>query len=141
MPKLGVVIASVREGRVGLSIAQWFVERARQHARFNVAAVDLKANEFVTAGSVAVRLADVSTWQIETTDLTELSVVRITQDAPVTISFDALPGVTLPGKVTRIEMIGENKQGDIAYTVHVLPERQDSHLRWNMTASVAIDAQ
>ena len=43
MPRLGVVIASVREGRVGLPIAQWFVERAQQHAKFEVEVLDLKA--------------------------------------------------------------------------------------------------
>lgn len=43
MPKLGVIIGSVREGRVGLPIAQWFVERARQHAKFEIQTVDLKA--------------------------------------------------------------------------------------------------
>ncbi len=42
MPKLGVVIGSVREGRVGLPIAEWFVERARQHAGFDVELLDLK---------------------------------------------------------------------------------------------------
>jgi len=42
MPRLGIVIASVREGRLGLPIAQWFVERARQHGRFDVDVVDLK---------------------------------------------------------------------------------------------------
>lgn len=42
MFRLGIVIASVRDGRVGLPIAQWFIERARQHARFDVDVVDLK---------------------------------------------------------------------------------------------------
>jgi NAD(P)H-dependent FMN reductase len=42
-PKLGVVIVSVREGRVGAPIADWFVERARQHGGFDVQLVDLKA--------------------------------------------------------------------------------------------------
>ena len=42
MPKLGVVIGSVREGRVGLPIAQWFVERALEHKGFDVELLDLK---------------------------------------------------------------------------------------------------
>lgn len=42
MAKLGVVIASVREGRVGLPVAEWCIERARQHARFDVAVIDLQ---------------------------------------------------------------------------------------------------
>ena len=42
MPRLGVVIGSVREGRIGLPVAQWFVERAHQHAAFDVELLDLK---------------------------------------------------------------------------------------------------
>lgn len=42
MLRLGVVIGSVREGRVGLPVAQWFVERANQHAAFDVELLDLK---------------------------------------------------------------------------------------------------
>jgi len=42
MPRLGVVIASVRDGRVGLPVAEWFIARARQHARFDVEVLDLK---------------------------------------------------------------------------------------------------
>lgn len=43
MPRLGVVIASTREGRVGLPVAEWFMERARQHGGFELELVDLKA--------------------------------------------------------------------------------------------------
>ena len=43
MPKLGVVIASIREGRAGLPVTDWFVGRARQHARFDIDLIDLKA--------------------------------------------------------------------------------------------------
>jgi NAD(P)H-dependent FMN reductase len=40
--KLDVIVASTRPGRAGLPIAQWFLERAQQHARFEVELVDLK---------------------------------------------------------------------------------------------------
>ena len=43
MPRLGVVIASVREGRAGEPIANWFVEVARAHGGFDVEVLDLKA--------------------------------------------------------------------------------------------------
>ena len=42
MPSLHVVVASVREGRVGLAIAQWFNAAAQAHAGFDVELVDLK---------------------------------------------------------------------------------------------------
>jgi HlyD family secretion protein len=92
----------------------------------------------VAAGAPLIRLADLSAFQFETTDLTELAVVRVKVGDAATVTVDALPGVEFQGKVTRIRALGENRQGDIVYTVTVQPDRQDDRLRWNMTAAVSI---
>lgn len=42
-PRLGVVTVSVRDGRKGEAIADWFLARVREHGAFDVEAVDLKA--------------------------------------------------------------------------------------------------
>jgi NAD(P)H-dependent FMN reductase len=41
-PKLGVIIASTREGRAGLPVAEWFLEAARKHGGFEPETIDLK---------------------------------------------------------------------------------------------------
>ncbi len=41
MPKLMIVIASTRPGRVGLPVARWFTERATEHGAFEIGVVDL----------------------------------------------------------------------------------------------------
>ena len=41
MPKLGVIIASVREGRAGAAVGEWFADIARRHAEFDVTVIDL----------------------------------------------------------------------------------------------------
>jgi NAD(P)H-dependent FMN reductase len=41
MPILQIIIASTRPGRLGLPVAEWFAERAREHAGFEVQLVDL----------------------------------------------------------------------------------------------------
>lgn len=41
MPKLLIVIASTRPGRVGLPVANWFIERAREHGAFELQVADL----------------------------------------------------------------------------------------------------
>ena len=64
--------------------------------------------------------------------------MRLNEGDQVKISFDALPGVELPGTISRIKPIGKNSQGDIVYTVVVKPAQHDARLRWNMTASVSI---
>jgi hypothetical protein len=73
-------------------------------------------------------------------DLTELSVVRVRESNTVTITFDAIPGFELHGTVPEIKPLGQNRQGDIVYTVVVKPTSWDERLRWNMTASIHIDS-
>jgi NAD(P)H-dependent FMN reductase len=41
MPKLQIIIASTRPGRVGLPVGRWFDARAREHGAFDVELVDL----------------------------------------------------------------------------------------------------
>lgn len=41
-PTLGVIVSSVREGRAGLPVAEWFVGVARKHGGFGVTVMDLK---------------------------------------------------------------------------------------------------
>jgi hypothetical protein len=68
-----------------------------------------------------------SAWQVETTDLTELSAVCVRAGDKVKLTFDALPDLTLVGKVLRIKGFGENRQGDIVYKVKGRPFQQIVH--------------
>ena len=102
------------------------------------AALDAHAGEYVEPGTAVAHLADFSAWQVETTDLTELNVARIREGAQAAVTFDAIPGLELPGTVSHIRALGENKQGDITYLVTIKLSRQDPRLRWNMTASATM---
>ena len=52
--------------------------------------------------------------------------------------FDALPGLELPGKLQRVAAIGtENfETRGATYMAYITLDRQDSRLRWNMSATV-----
>jgi HlyD family secretion protein len=108
------------------------------HAPFDgtVVSVNVKPGESSPVGSFAVRMADLSQWKIQTRDLTELSVSRVKLGDPADIKFDAIPDVSLSGKVSRIEQFGTNRQTDIVYAVVITPDTIDPRMRWNMTASV-----
>jgi HlyD family secretion protein len=103
-----------------------------------VALINLKVGELAPANEAAIITADLARWQIETTDLTELNIARVREGAPVTLTFDGLPGVAIDGTVNRIKPRGENRQGEITYVVVITPKVQDPRLRWNMTAAVSI---
>ena len=137
---LAVAAAEVERAQAALQLAQVALDETELRAPFSgvVGTLDMKTSEYVAPGVPTIHLADLSTWQIETTDLTELDVGRVRVGSPVTMTFDAIPGLELTGRVSRIRPLGENKQGDITYVVTITPDRQDARLRWNMTASASI---
>lgn len=137
---LAAAESDVASARAALEQAKIALANTELRAPFAglVASLDAKVGEQVGAGVPILRLGDCSNWQIETTDLTELNIARVREGDAVIITFDALPELKLPGTVARIKMFGENKQGDIVYTVVVKPAQNDERLRWNMTAKVTV---
>jgi HlyD family secretion protein len=135
---IAVAEAGVQQARAAVDSAQVAVSEREIRAPFAgiVGAVDTEIGEQLLPGTAALQLAADTGWQIETDDLTELSVGKLQPGEKVTLTFDAIPGLSLSGNVVRIRPIGENKRGDITYTVVIAPEQQDPRLRWNMTATV-----
>ena len=134
--------ADVRAAEADLQQARIALTETELRAPFKgiVASLDVRTGEPVEMGNMVARLADVSTWLIETDDLTEIEVVHVWESAPATITFDAIPELELSGTVVRVKPYGEEKRGDMTYTALVEPEQHDDRLRWNMTAVVSIDA-
>jgi HlyD family secretion protein len=104
----------------------------------SVASIEMEVGEYVAPGKSVVELGDLSHLQIETTNLTELNIVGVLPGNPVTVKFDAVPGLELTGKVIKIKQLGVNNRGDINFTVLIEPDTQDSRLLWGMTASVKL---
>jgi HlyD family secretion protein len=104
-----------------------------------VAALTVEVGEQASPSVALVQLADLTTWEVETEDLTELDVVGIVPGSAVTLTFDAIPDLEMSGAVKRIRPIGEDNRGDIVYTVVIDPAQQDARFLWNMTAVVTLD--
>ena len=138
---LAAAQANVNAAQAARDLVAEQIKNAKLVAPFDgvVTALDVKPGEYVAPGIPVARMADTLNWQVETTDLTELNVVGISEGDPVTVSLDAIPELELPGKVARIKGYGENRQGDIVYTITVALDKYDARLRWNMTAKVSIE--
>lgn len=103
-----------------------------------VVSSNLKPGQISTVGSTSVILADLSQFNVESNDLTELDISRISEGQEVTVMFDGVPGLEIPGTVKRIKPLGEDNQGDITYTVIISLEKQDPRIKWRMTASIKL---
>jgi multidrug resistance efflux pump len=98
--------------------------------------LNAKAGSSINAGEIAVTIADFSRWLVTTTDLTEIDVVALTENEPVTVTLDALPGEDLKGTVLSIGQTYEENQGDVVYEVTILLNDTHPAMRWGMTSSV-----
>jgi multidrug resistance efflux pump len=133
--------ADVAAAAAALSQAKAALAETELRAPFAGVLAELRTavGQQAAPGVALAQLADTANWQIETTDLTELDVVRVKDGDPVKITFDALPGEAIEGTVARIKGIGQNQKGEISYTAIIVPEKIDPRLRWNMTAVVEFD--
>lgn len=136
-------MALIKQNEVNVRKAKLNLEKATLASPIDGTVVEFnpKQGEWFNNSQTAAIVADLSEWEIETTDLDELEIVNVRVGSLVRITFDALPDVELPGRVTEISNQGENNQGDIVYKVTVKPDQWDERLRWKMTATVAIEPE
>jgi len=98
--------------------------------------LNAKTGGSINAGEIAVTIADISSWIVITTDVTEIDVVKLKESQPVTVTLDAIPDTVLNGEVLSIGQGYTENQGDIVYEVTILLTDQDPNMRWGMTAVV-----
>jgi multidrug resistance efflux pump len=101
--------------------------------------VNVRAGEQVGPQTWAVKIADTSSWYIETSDITELEVVNVVQGQNVKFTVDALPGITMEGLVDEISQASYTQSGDVIYTVRVKAGKVDPRVRWGMTVEVTFE--
>jgi multidrug resistance efflux pump len=138
-----------------LTLAQMNLETAQAHqtaaqsaldnmeikAPFDGTVVDvnIKPGELTGSDKWAVLVADFSEWYVETNDLTEQEVVKISLGQGAAISPDALPELHLSGVVTEIADNFSYQAGDILYKVRLRVEEPDPLLKWGMTVETTFN--
>ena len=98
-----------------------------------VADVNVEVGDEVSTDSRVASVADFSAWTVESTDITELEVVNLSEGQMVDLVPDALPDLALKGTITEISQAYTQQGGDILYAVKIRVENPDPRLRWGMT--------
>jgi HlyD family secretion protein len=98
----------------------------------------VRQSEWIAPGQPVLSLADLGHLRVETTDLNEIDVARLDVGNHAIVTFDALPAVSVGGKVVRIAPKASEGSG-VNYTAVVEMDEIPSKLRWSMTAFVDIE--
>ena len=101
--------------------------------------VNVVTGEQVGPETWAVKVADTRAWYVETSDLTELEVVKIALGLKVSILPDALPDAKMTGKVESISQAFISQGGDILYRVKIKVDEMDPRALWGMTVEVTFE--
>ena len=86
-----------------------------------VTLLNREIGEQVTPDVPVLQLADTTRWQIETLDLNELDIVGVTLGLPVTVTVDAIPGLEISARVSRIRLSGRTAWQQPSLTRSLMP--------------------
>jgi len=141
--EIAVLEAEVARAEAALSQAQAALDKATITAPFagTIGQVLYKSGEVVAAGIPVLVLGDTSSLRVETTDLNEVDAAQVGTGSTVTLTFDALPGITTQGEITRIAPMASSGQGGTNFTATIELHDPPAEIRWGMTAFVDIDVE
>ena len=136
---LAAAQAQVASAQATLDLARLTLDEATLTAPFagTVAEVNLKVGETPSPTEPALVLADLSSFHVDVA-VDEVDVSRLAVAQPVTLTLDALPGLTLPGKVESIDPLSNAQSTVTSYQVRVTTTANDPRVRSGMSANADI---
>lgn len=101
-----------------------------------VASIPVVVGENVSVGQVLATV--VTKNKLATVSMNEVDVAKIKLGDDATVSFDAIPDLSISGKVVEIDPVGEVSSGVVTYNVKINFDTDDFRIKPGMTANVMI---
>ena len=130
--------AQITSAQAQLANAQTAYENTILRAPFDgtVAAVNFSAGDKVTAGTALATV--ITNQQVAKISLNEVDVAKVKLGQKATITFDAIDGLSVTGKVINIDTLGTVSQGVVSYNVTIAFDTQNDQVKPGMSATVDI---
>jgi len=106
-----------------------------------IANVNIEKGDSVSANTAVATL--VTKQHIAEIALNEVDAAKVKIGQKATLTFDALPDVTITGKVIEIDTVGTVSQGVVSYGVKIALDTEDERIKPGMsvTADIIVDAK
>ncbi len=107
-------------------------------ALFNgtIVKVNVKKSDAASSGTAVATL--VTRQKIAELSLNEIDAAKIKVDQKAMLSFDAVDGLNIAGKVAEVDAVGTVSQGVVTYNVKISFDTQDDRVKSGMSVSAAI---
>jgi len=107
-------------------------------APFDGVIADFKVHASDQASQSTVIATLLTKAKIAEITVNEVDVAKIKNGQKATLTFDAVPELTIAGTVSQVDMIGTTSQGVVTYTVKVAFLTDDDRVRTGMSVSAAV---
>lgn len=136
---LSAAQAAVTAAQAGVDQANNVLAGTRLYSPFPGTIIDLSAQdtENISPGQPVILLADLSTLQVQTTDLSEVDAARVSVGDSAEVFVDALQDTTITGRVVQIALKKSTGSG-VYFTATIALDHIPENLRWGMSAFVEI---
>ena len=101
-----------------------------------VASVPVIVGQQASSGTTLATL--ISNQEITNISLNEVDVANVKIGDKATMTFDAISGLTITGKVIEIDTVGTVSQGVVSYNVQIAFDTQDPHVKSGMSVTADI---
>jgi HlyD family secretion protein len=103
-----------------------------------IADLNLNVGDTVSSGTSAATL--ITTNDLATLSLNEVDAAKVAIGDQATLTFDAIPNLTLTGNVVDVSPLGTVTQGVVSYTIKIGFATQDPRVKAGMTVNADIEA-
>lgn len=130
--------SSLQSARDRLADAREALNDYTIRAPFDGMVVSLVGKEAMQV-TASTKLATILTQEkMVTVPLNEVDIAKVKVGQKATVTFDALPDLSIAGTVSEIDPIGTTSQGVVTYSVKVPFDTEDDQIKPGMSASVSI---
>jgi HlyD family secretion protein len=98
--------------------------------------ISVERGDQVSSGTVLATL--ITRQKFAEISLNEIDVAKVKIDQKVTLAFDAVPDLSITGKVGEIDALGTVSQGVVTYNVKIVFDTQDNRVKSGMSVSASI---
>lgn len=101
-----------------------------------IAKIDIEKGDSVSAGAVVATL--ITKQRLAEISFNEIDAAKIKVGQKATLSFDAIPDLSISGEVAEIEVVGTISQGVVSYIAKITFDTQDERVKPGMSISANI---
>lgn len=130
--------SALTEAQHKLADAQLALKDYTVRAPFDGLVANITAHVSDQASASTILATLVTPTKLAQISLNEVDATKIKVGQKATLTFDAIPDLTIAGSVYEVNPLGTVTQGVVNYTVKVAFQTQDERIKSGMSASVAI---